>query len=103
MINADKTLRKFGSTLRLEILSQSVRYEFKVGRKVIFTGEDFRPSPLHSWDSLEACTALMSFLTLQEGDTDAEYFDNYTQDQWDFADSTCAEKWRMWIYDRENC
>ena len=102
MINADKTLRKFGSTLRLEILSDCVRYEFKVGRKVIFAGEDFRPSPLHAWDSLETCASLMGFLTLQKGDTDAEYFDHYTQDQWNFTDSTCADNWRMWVYDREN-
>lgn len=101
MINADKTLRKFGSTLRLEILGDSVRYELKVGRQVIFTGDQFRPSPLISWDSLDACASLMSFLTVQPGDTDDEYFNSYTPAQFAFADSDCAEQWRLWLYDRE--
>lgn len=52
---------------------------------VIFEGDDFRPSPMHSVDGDDAVTALMFFLTLRPGDTDAEYFENYTTEQLDFA------------------
>src|SRR5436309_7602494 len=30
---------------------------------VIFDGRDFRPSPVHAWDSDETVTAIMGFLT----------------------------------------
>ena len=102
MKNADKTIRRFGTTLRLEFLSGRIRYELKHGRKVIFTGQDFRPSPLYSWDSVGTYCSLMSFLTLQKGDTDAEYFENYTADQFAFADSASADKWRMYLYELES-
>ena len=52
---------------------------------VLFEGEDFRPSPLHSVDGDEAVESLMTFLTLRPGDTDAEYFANYTEAQRDYC------------------
>jgi hypothetical protein len=51
----------------------------------IFQGEDFACSPMNAIDSDESLRALLSFLTLRPGDTDAEYFENYTQSQLDFA------------------
>jgi len=51
----------------------------------LFEGEDFRPSPLHAHDSYEAVKALMAFLTLRHGDTDLEYFANYTPEQLDYC------------------
>ncbi len=51
----------------------------------LFSGSDFRPSPLHSIDGDESVSALLGFLTLRLGDTDREYFDRYTAVQLDFA------------------
>jgi hypothetical protein len=53
---------------------------FDQGR-LIFKGEDFHCSPLHAIDSLETVEALLAFLTLRPGDTDPEYFANYTPQQ----------------------
>ena len=55
-------------------------------RMLLFRGEDFGCSPLHAIDSDESCAALLSFLTLRPGDTDAEYFDDYTPAQLNFAE-----------------
>lgn len=49
--------------------------------KTLFEGDDFSPSPLYAIDSDEAVADLMGFLTLRPGDTDREYFDNYTPEQ----------------------
>ena len=52
---------------------------------VLFQGEDYGYSPLHATDS-DACIAgIMNFLTLRPGDTDREYFDEYTQEQLDYC------------------
>ena len=53
----------------------------------LFEGEDFRPSPIHSVDGDEAVKALMTFLTLRPGDTDADYFDSYTEAQLEYCSS----------------
>ena len=54
---------------------------------LLFQGEDFYCSPLYAIDSDDACRSLLGFLTLQSGDTDDEYFDDYTQEQLDFSDT----------------
>ena len=66
---------------------------------VIFEGRDFRPSPLHAWDSDETVAAIMGFLTLRLGDTDREYFENYTAEQIEFRD-THAESLACEVYAR---
>ena len=48
---------------------------------VLFTGRDFFASPMHAIDSDSTVSGLLAFLTLQPGDTDAEYFANYTPRQ----------------------
>ncbi len=63
--------------------------------KVIFKGDDFGCSPLHAIDSDECLRSLLSFLTLRRGDTDAEYFEDYTPEQMDFRD-THAETLSMY-------
>ena len=55
--------------------------------ELIFDDDDFGPSPLHRDDSPETVEALLSFLSLQDGDTDDEYFDNYTHEQLEWRDS----------------
>lgn len=56
-------------------------YEFRDRDEVIFAGNDFYPSPLHSYDGDGAVAALLGFLSLRPGDTDREYFDKYTHRQ----------------------
>jgi hypothetical protein len=64
--------------------------EGQPGRK-LFKGTDFRPSPLHAVDSPESIAALLGFLSMAEGDTDGEYFDNYTERQFAWVDSERRE------------
>lgn len=54
-------------------------------RLVIFEGENFSGSPFYADDSNETLGGLLTFLSLRPGDTDREYFDSYTPDQMDFA------------------
>lgn len=54
---------------------------------VLFTGEDFAGSPLHADDSDSTVAALLGFLTLRPGDTDREYFDDYTPEQRAYCDA----------------
>ena len=65
----------------------------------LFEGQDFRPSPLHAWDSDDTVAAIMGFLTLRLGDTDREYFDDYTAEQIAFRD-THAETLACEVYSR---
>jgi hypothetical protein len=53
---------------------------------VIFEGADFNGSPLHADDSDETMRSLLTFLTLRPGDTDKEYFADYTEIQRAFCD-----------------
>jgi hypothetical protein len=47
----------------------------------IFSGADYGPSPLHPWASDLSVAGLLVFLSLQPGDTDDEYFADYTPAQ----------------------
>lgn len=58
---------------------------------VLFAGDDFRGSPMHADDSDATLRALLGFLTLRPGDTDREYFDDYSERQLAFATSNTAE------------
>jgi hypothetical protein len=50
-------------------------------RRLLFSGDEFSPSPLAAIDSDESVECLMGYLTLRPGDTDADYFKDYTADQ----------------------
>lgn len=52
---------------------------------VLFEGEDYSASPLHATDSDDTVAGLMGFLTLKPGDTDREYFQDYTPAQMAFV------------------
>lgn len=56
-------------------------------------------SPLHSIDSDESLRALLGFLTVKPGDTDREYFDNYTEEQMAFARSYDCEYLGLYAYE----
>lgn len=64
-----------------------IGYTLTSGGKVVFTGEDFAGSPMHADDSDATVAALMGFLTLKPGDTDRDYFANYTAEQMSFAET----------------
>ena len=59
--------------------------------EALFRGDDFGPSPMHADDSDDALRGLLGFLTLQPGDTDAEYFADYSDRQHEFAASSDCE------------
>jgi len=54
--------------------------------ETIFEGTDFGWSPLHAIDSDECMKSVCTFLTLRPGDTDDEYFKDYTKTQLDYCD-----------------
>ena len=68
-------------------------YDETVGElgKVIFEGSDFACSPMHSIDGDKTVASLLGFLSLRPGDTDAEYFENYTQAQVAWCDARAEE------------
>lgn len=65
---------------------------------VLFKGEDFGCSPLHAIDSDETLRSILGFLTLRPGDTDADYFADYTPEQLSFAEGE-AESLSLWGMD----
>ena len=69
--------------------------------KPIFCGEDFSSSPMDCIDSDASVAGLLSFLSLKPGDTDAEYFEHYTEEQLEFADGD-AEDLAMLVYHHEH-
>lgn len=69
---------------------------------ILFSGNDYKPSPLyHSIDCIAAVVCGLSFLTLQDGATDREYFINYTLEQLAFRDSWECEQINCLINDFE--
>lgn len=67
------------------IRSNGAHTEFPAGA-IVFESEDFAGSPLHVDDSDETFGALLGFLSLRPGDTDPEYFEDYTPAQHAFAE-----------------
>lgn len=80
---------------------ERLEYRFTDKGKVIFTGNDYRPSPMHAIDSLESVYGLLGFLSLQPGDTDKEYFDKYSEDQLAWSESGRAEELSLLVNDFE--
>jgi hypothetical protein len=69
-----------------EYIHYRLRMKPWIGKsQIIFEGTDFGCSSLHAINSDETVKALMGFLTLRLGDTDSEYFADYTPDQLDFS------------------
>ena len=61
---------------------QTLTYEFYDQTSYpIFEGANFHCSPLHGIDSDATVGALLGFLSLRPGDTDREYFEDYTPEQ----------------------
>jgi hypothetical protein len=56
-------------------------YRFFHRGRLAFAGADFHGSPLHAVEA----GAVLAFLPLRPGDTDPDYFDDYTPEQLAFA------------------
>ena len=85
------TLHTWATTRRDDRGQTVIGYELRQhtpGAKPItlFQGEDFCASPMDADDSDEALAALLGFLTLRPGDTDDEYFEDYTPTQLAFCE-----------------
>jgi len=59
----------------------NLAYRFYHGGDKIFEGLHFSPAPGLEVDGDESFGALLGFLSLQPGDTDDEYFEDYTPEQ----------------------
>jgi hypothetical protein len=66
---------------------------------VLFEGEDYCPSPSTAIDSDASIAGLLGFLTLHPGDTDREYFAEYTKAQLEFCEHH-AEILSCYCHDR---
>ena len=76
------------------------KYTFKTpDKKILFKGNDFScyAGDDNKWK--ENAMSLMGFLTLRKGDTDDEYFNNYTDDQLAFSESNDNDELQMMVYD----
>lgn len=76
-------------------------YAFR-GDTILFQGNDFKPSPLHNIDDLESIVSLLGFLTVKPGDTDKEYFKDYTPQQFEWCKSQECETISLLISDYED-
>lgn len=57
----------------------------------LFEGADFAGSPMDADDSDLTLASLLTFLTLRRGDTDRDYFDDYTPEQLDWTEDYACE------------
>jgi len=89
-------LRMWDAGTRARTGQHQIRYVFEDPKgNILFEGDDYGASPMDAIDSDETVRGLLGFLTLQPGDTDEEYFADYTEEQMDFAE-TEAEDLQMW-------
>jgi len=66
---------------------------------VLFEAEDYKPSPFECVDSDSSVAVLLGFLTLRPGDTDDEWFADYTPEQITYCEQH-AEALSGAVYDR---
>lgn len=70
-----------------------VKYEMFYKDKLLFEGNDYRPSPMYKGqDSIEAAVALLDFFVLQIGDVERDYFAKYTPEQIEWRESSDCEQ-----------
>ena len=81
------------------LLAYELRQHERGRTTILFNGEEYSPSPLHADDSDRSIAGLLGFLTLRPGDTDREYFTNYTPAQREFCDQH-AEALEAEVYTR---
>jgi hypothetical protein len=80
-----------------------LHYYFFDRDNLLFSGKNYRPSPLYpSIDCLASVIGCLSFLTLQDGATDREYFADYTPAQIRFRDSFECEALNLLVLNFED-
>lgn len=101
-VSFDGYTLKLYDTNKLMGNKSKLAYEmFAEDGELLFSGEDLGCSPMHATDSDESIRALLGFLTLKPGDTDADYFKDYTPRQMEFAENE-AENLFMWTMEPNN-
>jgi hypothetical protein len=82
-----KTWRSRGYKVKLYYRGiENLGYEFFFKGKLIFEGQDYRPSPMFPGiESIDSVYGLLGFLCLKPGDTDEDFFKDYTPEQMKFA------------------
>jgi hypothetical protein len=68
-----------------------LEYYFFYNGDLLFNDNDYKPSILYPIDSMDSLIGLLGFLTVKPGDTDKEYFANYTPAQLAWCDSVDCE------------
>lgn len=87
--------------LKLEQSNGKLTYELKHNDKVMFSGNDYKPSPMYDPLSEESARRIIGFLSCRPGwDTDDEYFQDYTEEQKEFA-LRYGEEMSLWDYEPE--
>lgn len=69
--------------------------------RTMFEGNGYSPSPMMQPLSTDSAMELLSFLTLRPGDTDDEYFDNYSEEQLEWLKGIIVDDLSMVINDHE--
>jgi len=77
-------------------------YAMYLDGAMLFSGDDFSPPPMDDPYSLDSLVSLLGWFTLKPGDTDDDYFAEYTAPQLDFANSGFCEELSLISYDFEN-
>jgi hypothetical protein len=96
----DWTVLTWDTQRRFDTGQWKIGYTFYDNAELIFSGEDCGVSPMHGIDSDDALAGLLSFLSLRPGDTDADYFKDYTPDQMDWAQAN-GEELSMFVMEVE--
>jgi hypothetical protein len=63
--------------------------------RVLFEGEDYGCSPMNSIDGDDCIRGIIGFLCVRPGDTDREFFKDYTKDQLQWAEAN-GEELSLW-------
>lgn len=89
MYDTGRTDRRGQSIIayRLNMITGPWRLYTDRQRVTLFEAEDFSGSPMHADDSDATVKALMSFLCLRPGDTDADYFASDTEVQREYRET----------------
>lgn len=78
-----------------------IGYRLRVNDIVIFDGTDFGVPRGQNPLGKESRLSLLTFLTMHRGDTDPEYFDNYTEEQLAWSETSLCEELSWWAIDQE--
>lgn len=79
-----------------------LEYRLFKGATLLTEGNDFHLGLGQYPDSVDCVVSLLGFLTMQEGDTDSEYFKQYLPEMTAFSKSIECQDIKISLYDYEN-